>query len=173
MLQAVAREDKGILGKDWNKSPKAYFRTSSTAPTVSPGSSGARGAAIVPQKKASASVFLLAGIVIGSLLVLLIVFGGLWNLCNMSRKKKSDDTRSDDSESDTDSMDLDLQNTDLESRIGGSRSVSRVSKSRSSRRRSPMSERTTGRTLSPHSSIQEIDTRSWDFEGGGHRISKY
>ena len=41
LLQAVAREDKGILGKDWNRSPKAYFKTSSTTPMVSPGPAGA------------------------------------------------------------------------------------------------------------------------------------
>ena len=33
LFQAVAREDKGILGKDWNKSPKAYFRTNKNSPT--------------------------------------------------------------------------------------------------------------------------------------------
>jgi len=154
VFQAVAREDKGILGKDWNKSPKAYFRTSSTTPTVSPGPAGAGHIRHASQK--SISVFLLAGIVIGSLLVLLIVFGGIWNLIKMSRSKSSDNQS--DSESETDSMDLDLQNTDLESRIGSrapSRSTSRVSKARSSRsrRRSPLSVRT-GRTLSPPSSIQ-------------------
>ena len=33
-MQAIAREDKGILGKDWNKSDKTYFRTTSFNPTV-------------------------------------------------------------------------------------------------------------------------------------------
>ena len=28
-MQVIAREDKGILGKSWNKSDKIYFRTSS------------------------------------------------------------------------------------------------------------------------------------------------
>ena len=28
IFQTVAREDLGILGKEWNKSPKAYFRLS-------------------------------------------------------------------------------------------------------------------------------------------------
>jgi len=41
VFEAVAREDKGFLGKDWNRSPKAYFRTSSTTPMVSPGPAGA------------------------------------------------------------------------------------------------------------------------------------
>ena len=36
LLQAIAREDKGILGKDWNKSDKTYFRTTSFNPTVPP-----------------------------------------------------------------------------------------------------------------------------------------
>ena len=35
-MQAIAREDKGILGKDWNKSDKTYFRTTSFNPTVPP-----------------------------------------------------------------------------------------------------------------------------------------
>ena len=35
-MQAIAREDKGILGKDWNKSDKTFFRTASYNPTVSP-----------------------------------------------------------------------------------------------------------------------------------------
>jgi len=167
VFQAVAREDKGILGKDWNKSPKAYFRTSKNNPTVAPNSpdsprttslSLARGGHDKP-----VSVFMLAGIVIGSLLVLLIVVGSVWNVMKMSRKKSSENQSESDSE--TDSMDLDLQNTDLESRIGSrppSRSTSRASRARStrSRRRSPVSVRT-GRTLSPGSSvqcsIQEID----------------
>jgi len=169
VFQAVAREDKGILGKDWNKSPKAYFRTSKNNPTVAPLTTyNADTPAIyrppgTSQNQKPVSVFMLAGIVIGSLLVLLIVVGGVWNMMKMS-KKKSSDTQSD-SDSETDSMDLDLQNTDLESRIGSrppSRSASRVSRARSSRsrRRSPLSVRT-GRTLSPQSSvqcsIQEID----------------
>jgi len=167
VFQAVAREDKGILGKDWNKSPKAYFRTSKHNPTVPPTGNvhslyqqpGTRS----PGGEKPVNVFMLAGVVIGSLLILLIVIGGVWNLMKMNRKKSSDNQS--DSDSETDSMDLDLQNTDLESRIGSrppSRSASRVSHARSSRsrRRSPMSVRT-GRTLSPESSvqcsIQEID----------------
>ena len=35
-MKAIAREDKGILGKDWNKSDKTYFRTTSYNPTVAP-----------------------------------------------------------------------------------------------------------------------------------------
>ena len=35
-MQAIAREDKGILGKDWNKSDKTFFRTASYNPTVPP-----------------------------------------------------------------------------------------------------------------------------------------
>lgn len=163
VFQAVAREDKGILGKDWNKSPKAYFKTNKNTPTVAPGLSASshsnpsyRPLGQVNDNEKPVSVFMLAGIVIGSLLILLIVFGGVWNLLKMSRKRSSDNQS--DSESETDSMDLDLQNTDLESRIGSrppSRSASRASRARSSRsrRRSPMSSRT-GRTLSPQSSIQ-------------------
>ena len=35
-FQAIAREDKGILGKDWNKSDKTFYRTTSYNPTVAP-----------------------------------------------------------------------------------------------------------------------------------------
>ena len=35
-MQAIAREDKGILGKDWNKSDKTFYRTTSYNPTVAP-----------------------------------------------------------------------------------------------------------------------------------------
>jgi len=37
VFQVVAREDKGVMGKDWNKSPRARFATSRNAPTVQPG----------------------------------------------------------------------------------------------------------------------------------------
>lgn len=40
MFQVVAREDKGLLGKDWNKSPPTRFSTSPTNPTVRPASRG-------------------------------------------------------------------------------------------------------------------------------------
>ena len=36
LLQAIAREDKGILGKDWNKSDLTHFKTTSYNPTVPP-----------------------------------------------------------------------------------------------------------------------------------------
>jgi hypothetical protein len=36
--QVVAREDKGLLGKDWNKSPPTRFATSPSNPTVRPSS---------------------------------------------------------------------------------------------------------------------------------------
>ena len=32
----MAREDKGLLGKEWNKSDKTFFRTASYNPTVPP-----------------------------------------------------------------------------------------------------------------------------------------
>ena len=40
LFQAIAREDKGILGKEWNRSDKTYFRTTSYNPTVTPDSDG-------------------------------------------------------------------------------------------------------------------------------------
>jgi len=40
VFQAIAREDKGILGKEWNRSDKTYFRTTSYNPTVTPDSDG-------------------------------------------------------------------------------------------------------------------------------------
>merc|ERR1719402_796639 len=35
-FQAIAREDKGWLGADWNKSPTVYFTTTRLNPTVAP-----------------------------------------------------------------------------------------------------------------------------------------
>jgi hypothetical protein len=35
-VEVVAREDKGLLGKDWNKSPPTRFTTSPANPTVRP-----------------------------------------------------------------------------------------------------------------------------------------
>ena len=32
----MAREDKGLLGKEWNKSDKTFFKTASYKPTVPP-----------------------------------------------------------------------------------------------------------------------------------------
>jgi len=166
VFQAIAREDKGILGKEWNRSDKTYFRTTSYNPTVTPerkevessfsgnkdGSSGSS-SVYSPQYKLGGGtgigVFSLAGIVIGSLLGVLIVVGGLWNIIKLNRDKrhKSGDSESGDS-SDSDSLDLDLANTDMQSRIDAqSRPPSRA-RSYRSRRRSPMSVRT-ARTWSP------------------------
>jgi hypothetical protein len=39
-VQVVAREDKGLLGKDWNKSPPTRFATSPSNPTVRPSNRG-------------------------------------------------------------------------------------------------------------------------------------
>ena len=71
----------------------------------------------------SVGVFTLAGIIIGSLLGVLILVGGVWNIIKR-RRNKAGDNESDDS-SDSDSMDLDLANTDLESRMGDMDTVSR------------------------------------------------
>ena len=61
----------------------------------------------------------MAGIIIGSLLGVLIIVGGVWNIIkhNRSSNKSGGDSDTEDT-SDTDSMDLDLTNTDLESRMG-------------------------------------------------------
>lgn len=163
VFQAIAREDKGILGKDWNKSDKTFYRTTSYNPTVAPeqGRAGAelsyRGdpapALHSPKSLSSGSlgVFSMAGIIIGSLLGVLILVGGGWNLLKLRRQRKGEAGESESSgdSSDSDSMELDLANTDLESRLGDTRPPSRArSYSHRSRRRSPMSVRT-ARTWSP------------------------
>ena len=178
-MQAIAREDKGILGKDWNKSDKTFFRTASYNPTVPPEEVASPGHHRRPAgvntevtghlwgdslvitgyfqiaERKSSSVFMLVGIVIASLLAVLIIIGAVWNLIKLKRKNK-DGEQSDESEtSDTDSMELDLQNTDLESRLGASRPPSR-SRSYRSRRRSPMSVRT-ARTWSPSPPSSLVD----------------
>lgn len=131
-LQAIAREDKGILGKDWNKSDKTYYRTTSYNPTVAPErTSGPSHSQSSSQsynsynrahnlKEGSIGVFSLAGIIIGSLLGVLIIVGGVWNIVKLNRGSKGGgetESCAGDS-SDSDSMDLDLTNTDMESRMG-------------------------------------------------------
>jgi hypothetical protein len=57
--QVVAREDKGLLGKDWNKSPPTKFSTSRTNPTVRPPPSSYRpsgSSAAEEQKQAAAAI---------------------------------------------------------------------------------------------------------------------
>jgi len=144
VFQTVAREDKGILGKDWNKSPKAHFTTTSTNPTVKPRDSLVRAAVRGPvnsdqETKNSKALFTVGAMVVGGLLGSLVLVGMLWNLVKKGRNKSAD-SDSDHSDSDTDSMDLDLENTDLESRVGSmrapSRAGSRVSTIRSSTIRS-------------------------------------
>jgi len=140
VFQAVAREDKGILGKDWNKSPQALFKTGRNNPTVPPNSDNTYvdpTTIVGPSDSVSnnpQSLFTLGAIVIGILFAALILVGVLWNLIQRFRKKKAD-TDSVNSDSETDSMDLDLENTDLESRVGSirpaSRTGSRVSTTRS------------------------------------------
>ena len=115
-VQAIAREDKGILGKDWNKSDKTFYRTTSYNPTVAPeqGRAGAelsyRGdpapalhstkvcihqPGLAPMliadpvqslSSGSLGVFSMAGIIIGSLLGVLILVGGGWNLLKLRRQ---------------------------------------------------------------------------------------
>lgn len=142
VFQAVAREDKGILGKDWNKSPQALFRTGRTNPTVSP--AGSHASFVNPTnlgqvkggQETPKAMFTLGAIVVGILLGSLVLVGAVWNIIQRNRRKKSTDTDSEhSSDSDTDSMELDLENTDLESRVGSlrppSRAGSRVSTVRS------------------------------------------
>jgi len=144
VFQVVAREDKGILGKDWNKSPQAMYRTGRHNPTVPPNSDNtysdpARQGPIPTGSNQSGpspqSLFTMGGITVGVLLALLIVVGVLWNIIQKSRRKTTD-TDSVNSDSETDSMDLDLENTDLESRVGSIRASSRISTIRSSTVRS-------------------------------------
>jgi len=132
VFQVVAREDKGILGKDWNKSPQAMYRTGRHNPTVPPipSPTGSEQSGPSPQ-----SVFTMGGITVCVLLAVLIVVGVLWNIIQKSRRKTTD-TDSVNSDSETDSMDLDLENTDLESRVGSIRAPSRISTIRSSTMRS-------------------------------------
>jgi len=127
VFQAVAREDKGILGKDWNKSLHAYYKTTSSNPTVAPrkGRPSARGPVIAgEQRQTPKTLFTMGAIIIGILLGSLILVGIFWNI--VQSKRKSSDSGSDHSDSETDSMDLDLENTDLESRVGSIRGPSRA-----------------------------------------------
>lgn len=130
VFQAVAREDKGILGKDWNKSPQALFRTSRNNPTVPPNSDNTYldPTMVAPSNSSNNpfSLFSMGGIVIGIIFAALILVGICWNLIQKSRRKKTADTDSVNSDSETDSMDLDLENTDLESRVGSIRPSSRA-----------------------------------------------
>lgn len=162
VFQAIAREDKGILGKDWNKSDKTFFRTASYNPTVPPeeiaksiGPSSVVNPEIAERKPVS--VFMLVGIVIASLLGALIVFGAVWNFIKIKRRNKAGEQSDESEESDTDSMELDLQNTDLENRLEetSSRPASRA-RSYRSRRRSPVSVRT-ARTWSPSPPSSLVD----------------
>lgn len=160
IFQAVAREDKGILGKDWNKSPHAYFRTTKSNPTVPPNSENtfmnplAVGENKSPKKSLQGSLVAMGGIIVGILLGLLILVGGCWNVLKRSRRKSSSDGDSDQSDSDTDSMDLDLENTDLESRVGSIRPSSRAG-SRVSTMRTTRSRRLSPRGFSPTPSLPE------------------
>merc|ERR1719237_1590035 len=160
VFQSIAREDKGILGKDWNKSDKTFFRTTSYNPTVAPERTKSASHSQTSShaynraqnlNEGSLGVFAMAGIIIGTLLGTLIIVGGMWNIVKLNRGSKGgEDKSSSGDSSDSDSMDLDLTNTDLESRMGDvERPASRArSFSYRSRRRSPMSVRT-ARTWSP------------------------
>ena len=162
-MQAIAREDKGILGKDYNRSDKTYFRTTSYNPTVAPvvNNNTDTGVETVYRPRVTEErgvrVFRLAGIIVGSLLGVLIIVGAVWNIVQRQVRHKSE-SEEESGGSDSDSMELDLSNTDLESRVGtSSRPPSRARSYRSaesllslsssimcfrSRRRSPMSVRT-------------------------------
>jgi len=144
VFQVVAREDKGILGKDWNKSPQTLYRTGRQNPTVPPNSDntytnptreGPIPARSDQSRPNTQSVFTMGGITVGILLAVLILVGVFWNILQ-KRRRKTADTDSVNSDSETDSMDLDLENTDLESRVGSIRAPSRVSTIRGSTIRS-------------------------------------
>jgi len=169
VFQAIAREDKGILGKDWNKSDKTYFRTTSYNPTVAPERTKSASHSQTSSHAYNRAQNLnegslgvaMAGIIIGTLLGTLIIVGGVWNIVKLNRGSKGgEDESSAGDSSDSDSMDLDLTNTDLESRMGDvERPASRArSFSYRSRRRSPMSVRT-ARTWSPSppESLPEVE----------------
>lgn len=144
VFQAVAREDKGILGKDWNKSPGAQYRTNSQNPTVAPsprdrqtGPTRLLPAGGAEARASPKALFTLGAIVVGILLGVLVIVGIVWNIIQSSRRKKAGgESDSESSDSDTDSLELELENTDLESRVGSirrphSRAASRVSTLRS------------------------------------------
>ena len=121
-MQAIAREDKGILGKDYNRSDKTYFRTTSYNPTVAPVVSNNTDTGVETvyrprvTEERGVRVFRLAGIIVGSLLGVLIIVGAVWNIVQRQVRHKSESEEG--GGSDSDSMDLDLTNTDLESRMG-------------------------------------------------------
>ena len=116
------------MGKDWNKSDKTYFRTTSYNPTVAPERTNSPAHSQTSShaynraqnlNEGSLGVFAMAGIIIGSLLGALIIVGGVWNIVKLNRGSKGgEDESSAGDSSDSDSMDLDLANTDLESRMG-------------------------------------------------------
>ena len=126
LFQVVAREDKGWLGRDWNKSPTTIFSTSRSNPTVAPlqqlDSKVVEKEVLVPdiqpqQPRSSPastkqktktesedtggpfSFLVIVGIVIGGLLVLLLVTAALYNVVRMGRRGEEEESDMSDSES--------------------------------------------------------------------------
>jgi len=181
VFQAVAREDKGILGKDWNKSPQAMFRTSRTNPTVPPNSENTFISAteLGPLRSNGSTgtspqnLFAMGAIIIGSLLGVLILVGILWNIIDRGRKRKTTDGDSDShSDSETDSMDLDLENTDLESRVGSIRPPSRATSRGSTVRGSTLST-VRGNTLRVRSPVRRFSFTPSEPPDYGKSYEKY
>lgn len=126
-FQAIAREDKGqVLGIEYNKSPKAYFKTSAYNEEVQPSpaevnptisvynkaptgeqKTNSEGVSDHGEVAASAGPFgglsleIIAIIVVCSVLVLLIVVGLVYKLA-CSKKSDSDDDSDDDDDDDSD-----------------------------------------------------------------------
>jgi len=104
-FQVIAREEKGILGVDYNRSPKTVFRTRSTNPTVKKsdplpanqvgtrGKEEVTGEPVYDKEQAEKQVVdtmsleLLVGIAIG-VLICVVIFAGIIYNCS---KKKGDD----------------------------------------------------------------------------------
>jgi hypothetical protein len=110
--QAVAREDKGIIGGiDWNKSPQTDFKTSAynteVKPSVPDGKISPASSAspdVLVQEPDMFSIEIIAIIVVCSVVFLLIVVGAIYKL---ACTKKAEDFDDDDDDGDGDGDDDD------------------------------------------------------------------
>jgi len=137
IFQAVAREDKWLLGKEWNRSPKKRFRISRSNPTVVPRLYGQPGPAPAlktrENQEDSNEVVQYAGnahfglsveqdgdpqpyglVVIfilscAAVILVILVSGGVYNTMKYSRKRRRRrDTTTSDSFSSSESLDIQL-----------------------------------------------------------------
>ena len=159
------------MGKDWNKSPQAHYKTTSSNPTVAPskGRPSARGPVLAnEQRQTPKTLFTMGAVIIGILLGTLILVGIFWNI--VQSRRKSSDSGSDHSDSETDSMDLDLENTDLESRVGSIRGPSRAGSRVSTVRSGTIRSSTTSYLRSPRRFSLTLSEP--DINGGPRRWSE-